>query len=202
MPRRLIEMQVLPPFRERVGRVWLRRVVAGALDAADPSGAEGASVVIADDATLHDLNRRYRGIDEPTDVLAFAWEESARPVNGASASEARRGLAGAAPTMSPRDPAGGSTACTESTEGAEPWGPAGEETMGEVVVSYPLAVRQARQHGHSVEREVALLVVHGVLHLAGHDHEEPEEEAVMRGLEERTVEQLFRGALAPQEARG
>ena len=179
MPRRLIEMQVFPPFRELVGRVWLRRVVAGALDAADPSGAEGASVVIADDATLHDLNRRYRGIDEPTDVLAFAWEESARPVNGASASEARRGLAGAAP-----------------------WGPAGEETMGEVVVSYPLAVRQARQHGHSVVREVALLVVHGVLHLAGHDHEEPEEEAVMRGLEERTVEQLFRGALAPQEARG
>ncbi len=74
--------------------------------------------------------------------------------------------------------------------------------MGEVVVSYPLAARQARQHGHSVEREVALLVVHGVLHLAGHDHEEPEEEAVMRGLEERTVEQLFRGALAPQETRG
>ena len=166
MPRRPIEMQVFPPFRERVGRVWLRRVVAGALAAADPFGAGGASVVIADDTTLHDLNRRYRGIDESTDVLAFAEQGPASSVNGV------------------------------------PWDPAGEGSMGEIVVSYPLAVRQARRHGHSVEREVALLVVHGVLHLAGHDHEEPEEEAAMRELEERTVEQLFRGALAPQETRG
>ena len=175
-------MQVVPPFQELVGRVWLRRVVAGALDAADPSGAEGASVVIADDATLHDLNRRYRGTDEPTDVLAFAWREPASSGNGAPASTARRGLDGVSPTMSPQDPAG-------------------EETMGEVVVSYPLAARQARRHGHSVDQEVALLVVHGILHLAGHDHEEPEEEAAMRGLEERTVAQVFRGPLSPQETK-
>ncbi|MCX8126446.1 MAG: rRNA maturation RNase YbeY, partial [Dehalococcoidia bacterium] len=42
---------------------------------------------------------------------------------------------------------------------------------GEVVISYPQAVRQAEAAGHSIKAEIALLVVHGVLHLLGYDHE-------------------------------
>jgi probable rRNA maturation factor len=56
--------------------------------------------------------------------------------------------------------------------------------LGDVVVSYPRAVAQADEYGHSVERELAYLVVHGVLHILGHDHEMPEEQAVMRAREE------------------
>lgn len=56
--------------------------------------------------------------------------------------------------------------------------------LGDVVVSYPRAVAQAEEYGHSVERELAYLVVHGVLHILGHDHEVPEEQAVMRAREE------------------
>jgi probable rRNA maturation factor len=56
--------------------------------------------------------------------------------------------------------------------------------LGDVVVSYPRAVAQAEEYGHSVERELAYLVVHGVLHILGHDHEAPDEQAAMRAREE------------------
>lgn len=56
--------------------------------------------------------------------------------------------------------------------------------LGDVVISYPRAVAQAEEYGHSVEREVAYLTVHGVLHILGHDHEIPEEQAAMREREE------------------
>ena len=56
--------------------------------------------------------------------------------------------------------------------------------LGDVIVSYPRVVAQAEEYGHSVEREFAYLVVHGVLHIMGHDHEEPDEQAVMRAREE------------------
>jgi len=60
-----------------------------------------------------------------------------------------------------------------------------------VILSYPRAVVQAEERHHPVEREVALLVVHGVLHLMGHEHEQPHDEAKMRAEEERIL-----GALA------
>ena len=69
--------------------------------------------------------------------------------------------------------------------------PLKEQPLGDVVVSYPQAVRQAQEHDWSVEEEVALLVVHGVLHLLGHDHAEPREEAVMKALEQSALARLF-----------
>ena len=62
--------------------------------------------------------------------------------------------------------------------------PARRRELGDVIVSYPRAVAQAEEYGHSVERELAYLVVHGVLHILGHDHEMPDEQAVMRAREE------------------
>ncbi|MGB2852887.1 MAG: rRNA maturation RNase YbeY [Dehalococcoidia bacterium] len=69
--------------------------------------------------------------------------------------------------------------------------PDGVLHLGEVILSYPRAVVQAEEHHHPVEREVAFLVVHGVLHLLGHEHEQPHDEAKMRAEEERIL-----GALA------
>ena len=65
--------------------------------------------------------------------------------------------------------------------------PDGVLHLGEVVVSYPRAAEQAREHNHSAKREIGLLLVHGVLHLLGHDHEEPEDEARMRAEEQRVL---------------
>ena len=55
--------------------------------------------------------------------------------------------------------------------------------LGEVVISYPHAARQAQEQGHSIEREMAHLVIHGVLHLLGHEHEEAEDDHKMRVIE-------------------
>jgi probable rRNA maturation factor len=62
--------------------------------------------------------------------------------------------------------------------------PPGESTrLGDVVISLPAARRQAKRAGHSVEREVALLLTHGVLHLLGYDHAVESEERLMRSRE-------------------
>jgi len=61
--------------------------------------------------------------------------------------------------------------------------PDGVTHLGDVIVSYPQAERQAIEMGHETSQEVALLLVHGILHLLGHDHAEPDEERQMRARE-------------------
>ncbi len=61
--------------------------------------------------------------------------------------------------------------------------PDGMLHLGEVIISYPQAVIQAKEHGHSVRREMAILIIHGVLHLLGYDHDKPELARLMRARE-------------------
>jgi len=137
-------VQVARPFRSALRAVWLRRIARHVL-AAEDAGPTELGVVITDDATVRELNGRYLGVDEPTDVLSFGLGEK---------------------------------------DGAPFTLPPGEApSLGEVIISYPTAVRQAEEQGHSVEAEVAHLLVHGVLHLLGYDHVEAEEERKMRERE-------------------
>ena len=110
------------------------------------------SVLITDDERVRELNRRYRNLDEPTDVLSFPLGEASAQADAGE------------PFVGPPD---------------------GVAHLGEVIVSYPTAERQAREQGHSVDREIAHLVVHGLLHLLGYDHQQPEQERRMRSLEDR-----------------
>ena len=59
--------------------------------------------------------------------------------------------------------------------------------MGEIVISYPQAKRQAREAKKPLKAELALLVVHGVLHLLGYDHAEPQEEKIMWAKQDRIL---------------
>lgn len=59
--------------------------------------------------------------------------------------------------------------------------------LGEVVISYPQAVKQASEHGRDLNEELAWLVVHGVLHLLGYDHKEPTTRREMRTVERRVL---------------
>ncbi len=61
--------------------------------------------------------------------------------------------------------------------------PDGIEHLGEVIISYPQAVIQAEEHRHSVEREIAILIIHGLLHLLGYEHDKPDLEREMRARE-------------------
>jgi probable rRNA maturation factor len=67
------------------------------------------------------------------------------------------------------------------------------EYLGDVIVSYPRAVAQATEAGHSVEQELDLLIVHGLLHLVGYDHAEEGERAVMWARQGAILAQLVNG---------
>ena len=56
--------------------------------------------------------------------------------------------------------------------------------LGDIVISAPQAKRQAEEYGHSLQREMCFLAVHGTLHLLGYDHETPDEDAQMQRLQE------------------
>jgi probable rRNA maturation factor len=147
-PRYEVAVRVEAPFRGRLDRAALRRLAVRVLRAEGVTPPAEVGLVVTDDETLRDLNRRYLGLDEPTDVLSFGLEPAA--------------------FVTPPD---------------------GVRRLGEVILSYPTAERQAREAGHSVQDEAAHLVVHGLLHLLGYDHADPEDERRMRAREEELLGQ-------------
>ena len=126
----------------------LHRSAGRLLDALDLSRAE-LSLALVSDRVMHDLNRRWRGMDRATDVLAFAQREGA----------------GGAP----------------------------DGLLGDVVISVDTARRQAAAHGHSVAREGERLLVHGLLHLLGYDHERSASEARRMQRKERALRRVLGG---------
>jgi len=151
--------------------------VDAALSVAIPSGeACQVSLLVTGDETVRGLNRDYRGLDEVTDVLSFSPTHS--------------GLWKGETEASLTNP--------DSREQDDPLSfvyPSDEPALlGEVVISYPQTMRQAAENGRPVDRELALLIVHGTLHLAGHDHLEPESEAAMQAKERTAL------ALIPEAA--
>lgn len=92
-----------------------------------PCGLE-VSLTVTDNAGIHALNREYRKVDRPTDVLSFPQFAADEPITAGS-------------------------------------------TLGDIVISLPKMAEQAREFGHSQQREFCFLFVHGLLHLLGYDHE-------------------------------
>ena len=68
--------------------------------------------------------------------------------------------------------------------------PDGLTHLGEVIICHPQAQRQALEQGHSLDRELAILLIHGILHLLRYDHETPEQEPRMRAEEQRILSLL------------
>jgi probable rRNA maturation factor len=144
-PRYEIAIKVEAPFRGRLDRAALRRLAVRVLRAEGVATPAEVGLVVTDDETVRELNHRYLGLDEPTDVLSFGHEPSIEPF------------------VAPPD---------------------GVRRLGEVILSYPTAERQAQEAGHSAQDEAAHLVVHGLLHLLGYDHADREDERRMQAREE------------------
>ena len=133
---------------------WLQSVAEQALVAQDAGSRVELGLVITNQERVQRLNRSYLGKDEPTDVLAFS-----RLPEPLATSEFEADLS---PFVQPPD---------------------GVLHLGEVIVSYPQAVIQAEEHRHSIKKEIAILIIHGVLHLMGYDHDKPDLEREMRARE-------------------
>ncbi len=71
--------------------------------------------------------------------------------------------------------------------------PDGVSHLGEVIISYPQAVTQAEERQHSIEREITILTIHGVLHLLGYEHDKPELEREMRAREKEILGHIGKG---------
>jgi probable rRNA maturation factor len=70
---------------------------------------------------------------------------------------------------------------------------AGSPALGDIVICLEVAERQAQEYGHSFERELAFLAVHGLLHLLGYDHDTPEGEAAMCAAQEEILRKVGLG---------
>jgi len=141
-------------YREHLDLKWLKSIPEQVLIAHGAETNVELGLVITSQERVQQLNRSYRGIDEPTDVLAFA--------------------------MFPESPATEKTAA-DSPPFVTP--PDGMLHLGEVIISYPQSMIQAEEHGHSTQKEIILLIIHGILHLLGYDHVTPELEYNMRDKE-------------------
>jgi len=133
----------------------VRALCARVLEEEGVEEAAGVTIVFSDDDLLRSLNRAHRDLDVPTDVLSFpAWESGLEDDDEF------------APPEVPRD--------------ADDPGP----YLGDIAISVETAARQAVEAGLTIERELVHLVLHGLLHLLGYDHEAPEDDARMRAREE------------------
>ena len=71
--------------------------------------------------------------------------------------------------------------------------PDGVLHLGEVIISYPQALIQAREHQHSIKREITILIIHGVLHLLRYEHDKPELEQQMSAREAEILSHIEEG---------
>ena len=105
------------------------------------------SVTIVDNAYIHEINKTYRHIDRPTDVISFAFLD-------------------------------------DNPKRDELFKSGRMVVLGEIYISYEKAQEQAISYGHSLERELKFLFVHGLLHLLGYDHMKKEDEEIMFRLQD------------------
>ncbi|MCH8223930.1 MAG: rRNA maturation RNase YbeY [Chloroflexi bacterium] len=146
----VIDLGIDEPFEHRFDQAVVKSAAAAAIRRELKSGPPRVSITVTDDAELQRLNRDFRGLDRPTDVLAFG---SADALDGDVRQE----------------------------DDGFPTPPDQTPTLGDVVISFDQAARQAETAGRPVEHELALLATHGVLHLLGFDHANAADEATMFG---------------------
>jgi probable rRNA maturation factor len=139
------------------------------------TGDAELSILFVDEATIAELNDRFMGSSGPTDVLAFPLEDEL----------VEPGRFPDSGTTGPVDP-------RARTDAAEP-----PLLLGDVVICPAVAARNAPEHAGpthdgSTDDEIALLVVHGILHVLGHDHAETEETVAMQAKEQELLGRYHR----------
>lgn len=121
------------------------------------------NLTLTDNVGIQSVNKEYRQIDRPTDVLSFPLLEYDSP--------------------------GDFTFLKEERE--DDFNPdTGEAMLGDIIISVDKVLEQAESYGHSTKREFAFLITHSMLHLFGYDHMEPEEAAIMEDKQRIILQEL------------
>ncbi|WP_042162763.1 rRNA maturation RNase YbeY [Paenibacillus gorillae] len=140
---------------------WIERLQELLKLAGEAEGMEEGEVTLTftDNEQIHQLNRDYRGIDRPTDVLSFAMQDDGTD---------ELDIIFEVESEDEPDPISG--------------------MLGDIVISVEKAKEQSEDYGHSLEREIGFLFVHGFLHLIGYDHQDDESEAEMTAKQEAVLQ--------------
>jgi probable rRNA maturation factor len=136
-------------YRFPVDAARLQAAAETVLNMHDIDADSSLTVVIAQNEQVQALNRQFRGVDAPTDVLSFPAD---------------------APPL-------------DETADEPPY-------LGDMIIAFPYASAQAEREGHDLSDSLALLVVHGTLHLLGYDHDTPENRADMWAAQEEALRAL------------
>jgi probable rRNA maturation factor len=151
-----IAVQIDDEYADQVDEENLRAAAIATLQASRVEDAE-LSIVVTSDEEVQRLNRDYRGIDAPTDVLSFAAQEGDDEPDLDLPPEVATEL---------------------------------DRYLGDIIIAYPYTMQQAAHFGSAPASELRLMVVHGVLHLLGNDHDTPEAEAEMWARQEAVLAQF------------
>ena len=136
----------------------VRQMVVAALNYENCPYEAEVSVTVVDDKEIQEINKTYRNIDKATDVLSFPMYEYEKAADFDNLDDS---------AFNPES---------------------GELLLGDIVISAEKVTAQAKEYGHSKEREFAFLLVHSMLHLLGYDHMEEEERLVMESKQKEILE--------------
>lgn len=140
----------------------IKKVIIATLDEEKCPYEAEVNVVLTDNEEIKRVNQEFREIDRPTDVLSFPMIDYEVP--------------------------GEFDFLEERYDCFHP--ESGELLLGDIMISVERAREQAAEYGHSLEREIAFLTAHSVLHLCGYDHMEEEERLVMEDKQRKVLENL------------
>ncbi len=150
----------------------LDQTIERTLQAAGISEPVMLTLLVTNDETIKEMNKQYRQLNKPTDVLSFPLLE--RPLVNAPAEQLWQ-------------PQEGEEAAAE-TQFVTP--PELVTNLGDVVISWPTVQRQAAEVGHSAGYELLYLLSHGVLHLIGYDDMSEEGYQAMVGIQQSVLQSL------------
>lgn len=139
-----------------------KQIIEGALDYIECPYEAEVNLLLTMNDQIHEMNRDFREIDRPTDVLSFPMIEYTAP--------------------------GDFDFLEQQEECFDP--ESGELVLGDIVISKEKVIEQAEAYGHSVKREYAFLITHSVLHLTGYDHIEDEERQIMEEKQREILKHL------------
>ena len=141
-----VDLHIMAPFEKEIDEHWAVTTTQNIVEGINAGTDTHVEIVFTDDTTMCSINTKFRGFNETTDVLAFTTEKMIGSTTQHS-------------DLSPGD--------------IHPWiqAEAIPISLGEIIISVPTAARQAKEGCVLLTAEISHLLLHGILHLYGYDHE-------------------------------